>query len=148
MPILIMEMQEMKSCHVWLCDPHGLQHAMLPSPSPTPRAYINSCSLSWWCYSSHPLSSPSIFASIRIFSNEWVLRIRWSKYWSFSFSISSSNEYSGLFPLGMTGWISFQFKGLSRVFSNTTVQKHQFFSFLYSPALTSIRDYWKNHSFD
>ena len=52
------------------------------------------------------------------------------------------------FPLGRTGWISLQSKGLWRVFSNTTVQKHQFFSFLYSPTLTSIHDYWKNHSFD
>ena len=70
---------------------------------------------------------PLIFPSIRVFSNESVLRIRWPKYWSFSFSISPSNEYSGLFPLGLTGWISLQSKGLSIVFSNTTVQKHQFF---------------------
>ena len=70
---------------------------------------------------------PSIFPSIRVFSNESVLRIRWPKYWSFSFSISPSNEYSGLISLGWTGCISLQSKGLSRVFSNTTVQKHQFF---------------------
>ena len=70
----------------------------------------------------------SIFPSIRVFSTESVLCIRWPKYWSFSFSVSPSNEYSGLiFPLGWTGWISLQSKGLSRVFSNTTVQKHQFF---------------------
>ena len=74
------------------------------------------------------LLSPSIFSSIRVFSNESALRIRWPKYWSFSFSISPSNKYSGRFPLGWTGWISLQSKGLSRVFSNTTVQKHQFFS--------------------
>ena len=66
---------------------------------------------------------PSIFPSIRVFSNESVLHIRWPKYWSFSFSFSPSNEY-----LGLTGLISLQSKGLSRVFSNTTVQKHQFFS--------------------
>ena len=72
---------------------------------------------------------PSVFPSIRVFSNESVLCIRWQKYWNFSFSISLSNEYSGLrYPLGLTGWISLQSKGLSRVFSNTTVQKHQFFS--------------------
>ena len=52
------------------------------------------------------------------------------------------------FPLGWTGWISLQSKGLSRVFSNTMVQKHQFFGFLYGPTLTSTHDYWKNHSFD
>ena len=69
----------------------------------------------------------SIFPSIRVFSNESALCIRWPKYWSFSFSISPSNEYSGLSPLGWTSWISLQSKGLTRVFSNTTVQKHQFF---------------------
>ena len=70
---------------------------------------------------------PSIFPSIRVFSNESVLRIRWPKYWSFSFSISPSNEYSGLISFRMDWWISLQSEGLSRVFSNTTVQKHQFF---------------------
>ena len=71
---------------------------------------------------------PSIFPSIRVFSNESVLHIRWPQYWSFSFSISASNQYSGLIPLGLTGLISLQSKGLSRVFSTTTVQKNQFFS--------------------
>ena len=81
---------------------------------------------------SHPLSSPlllpSIFSSLRVFSNESVLHIRWPKYWSFSFSISPSNEYWGLNMISfrMTGLISLQSKGLSIVFSNTTVQKHQF----------------------
>ena len=76
----------------------------------------------------HPLLLlPSIFPSIRVFSNESALRIRWPKYWSFSFNISPSNEHPGLISLGWTGWISLQSKGLSRVFSNTTVQKHQFF---------------------
>jgi len=70
----------------------------------------------------HPLLLPSVFASISVFPNESALQIRWPKYWSFSFSISPSNEYSGL-----TGLIALQSKGLSRVFSNTTVQKHQFF---------------------
>ena len=70
---------------------------------------------------------PSIFPSIRVFSNESVLHIRWPQYWSFSFSISASYQYSGLIPLGWTGLISLQSKGLSRVFSTTTVQKHQFF---------------------
>ena len=68
-----------------------------------------------------------IFPSIRVFSYESSLRIRWPKYWSFSFSISSSNEHSGLISLGWIGWISLQSKGLSRVFCNTTVQKDQFF---------------------
>ena len=70
---------------------------------------------------------PLIFPSIRVFSNESVLPIRWPKYWNFSCSISPSNEYSGLLPLEWTGWISLQSKELSRVFSNTTVKKQQFF---------------------
>ena len=70
---------------------------------------------------------PSIFPSIRVFSKESVLRIRWPKYWSCSFSISPANEYSQLISFSMDlGCISLQFKGLSRVF-NTRVQKHQFF---------------------
>ena len=94
--------------------------------------------------SNHPilccalLLLPSVFPSIRAFSNESVLHIRWPKYWSFSFSISPSNEYSGLISLGLTGLISLLSKGLSRVFSNTTIQKHQFsvLSFLYGRTLT------------
>ena len=95
------------------------------------------------------LLPPSIFPSIRIFSKELVLRISWPKYWNFSFSISPSNEYPGLFPLGLSGWISLQAKGLSSVFFNTTVQKHQLFGaqLIYSPTLTSIHDYGKKHHF-
>ena len=76
----------------------------------------------------HPLLLlPSIFPSIRVFSKESVLRIRRPKYWHFSFNISPSNKHSGLISFRID-WISLQSKGLSRVFSNTTVQKHQFFS--------------------
>ena len=168
----------------------------------------------------HPLLLPSIFLSIRVFSDELALRIRWPKYWNFS--ISPYNECSGLISFRINWYDSLQFKGLSRVFSSTTVWKHQFFSaqpslwsnslihtwlleklsltrwtfvgkvkslsrvrlletswtaayqappsvgfsrqeywsgvplpspslvlsFLYGPTLTSIHDYWKNHSFD
>ena len=69
---------------------------------------------------------PSIIPNIRIFSNESALCIRWPKYWKFSFSISPSNEYPRLISFRWTGCISLQSEGLSRVFSNTTVQKHQF----------------------
>ena len=83
---------------------------------------------------SHPLFLlPPIPPSIRVVSNESILSMRWPKYWSFSFSISPSKEHPGLISFRMdwspskwTGWISLQSKGLSRVFSNTTVQKHQF----------------------
>src|SRR5574340_335632 len=76
----------------------------------------------------HPLFLlPPIPPSVRVFSNEPTLHMRWPKYWSFSFSIIPSKEHPGLSPSEWTGWISLQSKGLSRVFSNTTVQKHQFF---------------------
>ena len=87
--------------------PHGLQHTRIPCPSSTPRACSNSCPSSWWRHptissSCHPLLFlPSIFPSIRVFSNESVLCIRWPKYWSFSLSISPSNEYSGLISFRM-----------------------------------------------
>ena len=96
------------------------------------------------------LLPPSIIPSIRVFSNESVLRIRWPKYWSFSFSISSSNEYSGL--------ISFRIDWLDLLAVQGTLESSptpQFksinsstLSFLYIPTLTFIHDYWKNHSFD
>ena len=110
--------------------PHGLQHSRPPCPLPTSRVYSNSCPLHQWCH-------PTILSCVVPFSSclhsfpasgsfqMSVLRIRWTKNWSFSFSIRTSNEFQGQFPLGWTGWISLQSKGLSRVFSNTTVQKHQ-----------------------
>ena len=80
---------------------------------------------------SHPLSSPfppvPNPSSIRVFSNESTLPMRWPKCWSFSFSIIPSKEIPGLISFRMHGWISLQSNGLPRVFSNTTVQKHQFF---------------------
>ena len=114
--------------------PQGLQHARLLCPSPTPRACSNSCPSIKSVMSSnhlilcHPLFLlPSIFPSIRVFFNESVLCIRGPKYWSFSFNSSPSNEYSGLISFRMVCWISLLSKGLSRVFSNTIVQMHQFF---------------------
>ena len=111
--------------------PHGLQHARLPCPSPTPGACSNSCLLSWWCHptiSSYvvPFSIHLQFPSIRILSNESVIHIRSRKYWSFSFNMSPSNEYSGLISLELNNLITLQSR-LSRVFSNTTVQMYQFF---------------------
>ena len=132
-PVLTNLKPQFSSVHSVVSDslwPHGLQHTRLPCPSSTPGVYSNSCPLSRWC---HPITSSSLspFSShlqsfpASVFSNESVLHIRWSKYRSFSFGISPSNEYS--FRM-WTGWISLLSKGLSRVFSNTTVQKHQFFS--------------------
>ena len=88
-------------------QPHKLQHARPPCPSPTPRVYPNSCPLSRWCHITisslgHPLLILLIiFPSIRVFSNESALCIRWPKYWSFSFSISPSNEHPRLISFRM-----------------------------------------------
>ena len=116
-----------------LCDPMNCSmpsfpvHHQLLEPTQTHVHHISDA-----LQPSHPLlsSSPPAFnlTSIRVFSNELVLCIRWPKYWSFCFNISPSYEYQDWFPLGLTGWNSLQFRGLSRVFSNTTVQTHQFFS--------------------
>ena len=111
--------------------PHGLQHTRLPCPSPSPglrlmsiESVMPSNHLILW----RPLRLlPSMFPNIRVFSNESALHIRWPKYWSFSFNISPSMNTQDWFPPGWTGWISSQSNGLSTVFSNTTVQKHQFF---------------------
>ena len=104
--------------------PHGLQHSMLPCQSPTPGACSNSCPPTQWChrgisYSVIPFSSCLQSFPASFFSSESTRHIRWPKYWSFSFS--SSNEYSGLISFRITGLFSLQSKGLSRVFSNTTV---------------------------
>ena len=88
-------------------QPHELQHARPPCPSPTPEVHPNSCPLSSVMLSNHLilcfplLLLPSIFPNIRIFSTESALSIRWPKYWSFSFKISPSNEYPGLISFRM-----------------------------------------------
>ena len=103
------EFSSVQFSHSVLSDslwPHEPQHARPPCPLPTPGVHPNPCPLCRWCLqSSHPLLSllllPSIFPSIRVFSNESALRIRWPKYWSFSFNISPTNEHPGLIPFRM-----------------------------------------------
>ena len=132
--------------------PHGLQHARIPGPSPSPGPCSNSCPLSQWC---HPtiLSSvapllllPSIFPSIRVFSSELTLCIRWLLA-SASVSVLPMN-IQGWFPLGLTGLISLLSKGLSRVFTTIWKINSLVLSLFYGPALISVHDNWKNHSFD
>ena len=119
--------------HVWLWDPiiHStpglpVHHQLLESTQTHVHRVGDAIQ------PSHPLSSPFSScpqspSSIRVFLNESALRIRWLKYWSFRFNISPSNEYSELISFRLTGLISLQSKGLSRLFSNSTVQKHEFF---------------------
>ena len=128
---------------------YELHHARRPCPLPTPGVQpnpsIESVIPSNHLILSHPLLFlPSIFPSIRVFSNESALCIRYLKYWSFSFNISPFSEHQRLMSFRMDwGWISLQFNGLSRVFSNNTVKSinSSALSFLYSPTLTSICDY-------
>ena len=121
----------------------------VPCPSQSPR--VAQTHVHWVGdaiqLSHHPLSLlfllPSVFPSIRVLSSESALRIRWPKYWSFSFSINPSHEYSALISFRM-GWLDLlALQGISRVFSNNTVQKHQFFGNQLSLWSNS---HWKNHS--
>ena len=123
--------------------PHEPQHARPPCPSPVPGVYPNSCPSSWWC---HPTISSSV---IPFFSCPQSFPASGSCGQSIGVSASASVLPMNT-PLEWTGWISLQSKGLSRVFSNTRVQKHQFFSAQPSSQSNSqsIRDHWKNHSLD
>ena len=131
------------------CDP------MLPCPSQTLGAFSNSCPLSQWC---HPTISSSVvpfscFQSFPASGSFLMSQFFTSGGQNIGVSASASVlpvNIQDWFPLGWTGCISLHSKGLSKVFSNTTVQKHQFFGIqlLYSPTLTSIHDYWKKQSFD
>ena len=115
-------------------QPHGLQHARLPCPSLSPRVCSNSCPSSWWYHPTistcHPLLLlPSVFPSIRVFSNELALRITWPKYWNFSFRISHSDEYSGLISFRVDWFDLLAVQGtLKSLLFTTAIQKHQFFS--------------------
>ena len=135
---------------------HGLQLTRLPCPSPTPGACLNSWPLSWWY---HPTISPSVvpfsfcLQSFPVSGSFTMSQFSPSSGQSVGFSASASvlpMNIQDWFLVGLTGFNSLQSKGLSRVFSNTTVQKHQFFGtqLLYSPTLTSTHDYWKKNSFD
>ena len=136
--------------------PHGLQHTRPPCPSLTPGAYSNSCSSSQWCHPTISFSVICFSSSLQSFpaSGSFPMsRLFTSGSQSTGVSASASilpmniQDWS---PLGWTGWISLQSKGLSRVFSNTTVKSINSLAltFLCSPTLTSIHDYWKNYSFD
>ena len=136
--------------------PHGLQHTRLPCPSPTPGVYSNSCPSSWWC---HPTISPSVvpFTS-RLQSSPASGSFPMSQFFASggqSIGVSASASVLPMniqdyFPLGLTGWISLQSRDSQE--SSPTPQFKSInsltLSFLYGPALTSIHDYWKNHSLD
>ena len=140
---------------VWLCVNPSLQHAGYPVLHHFPelaQAHVHRVGDA--TQPSHPLLPllllPSIFPSIRVFSNESALPIRWPEYWSFSFSISPSNEYSGLISFRMDWFDLLAVQG-----TLTSLLKHHsskasilWRSLFYGPTLTSVHDCWKNHSFD
>ena len=145
-----------------ILQPHELQRTRLFCSPLSAGVCSNSCAnlleLMWVSdatQQSYPLPPyfllPSSFPSSRIFSNELALYIKWPKYWSFSFSITPSNEYSELISFRkFPGWISLQSKGLSWVFSTTKFESinSSGLSLFHGPTLTSTHDYWKNHSLD
>ena len=150
---LLLCCSEAKSCLA--LRPHGLQHARSCCASLSPRVGSNACPLSRWCH-------PTISSSVVPFSS-CLQSFPASGSFPMSQFFGSGGQSTGVSaspsvlpmniqdwsPLGWTSWISLQSKGLSRVFCSTTVQKHQFFGTqLYDPTLTSVRDYWKNHSFN
>ena len=138
-------------------QPHGPQHTRPHCPSPTPGVHPNPCPSSWWCHptiSSSVIPFSSCLQSFPASGSFPVSQLFTSGGQSIGVSAWTSvlpmNTRTDLLYLGWTGWISLQSKGLSRVFSNTTVHSINslVLSFLYSPTLTSIPDYGKNHSFD
>ena len=139
-------------------QPHRLQHARLPCPSPTPGACSNSCPIESVMPSSHLilcrplLLLPPIPPSIRVFSSESTLRMRWPKYWSFSFSVIPSKEIPGLISFRMD-WLNLlavqgTLKSLLQHHSTKALILWHSAFFLHNPTLTSIHDHWKNHSLD
>ena len=119
-------------------QPYKLQHVRLLCPSLSLRACVSWCPLNWWCH-------PTISYSVVLFSS-CLQSLPVSGSFQMSQLFASDVDTQDWSPLGWTDWISFQSKGLSRVFSNTTVQKHQFFGAQLS--FTSIHDHWKDHSLD
>ena len=137
-------------------QPHGLQQARPLCPSPSPRIYSNSYPLSWWCHSTISSSIVPFSPCLQSFPASGTFPM--SQFFasgSQSIGVPASASVFTMniqywFPLGWTGWISLQSKGLARVFSNTQFKSINslVLSFLHSPTLTSIHDHRKNHSLD
>ena len=132
-------------------QPHGLQHTRLPFTNS--QSLLKLMSIESMMPSNHLiLCCPlllllSIFPSIRVFSNESIIHMRWPKYWSFSFSISPSNKYPGLIFFRMDWLDLLAIQGSSPTPQFKSINSSAL-SFLHSPTLTSIHDQWKNHSLD
>ena len=145
-----------RSVESYSLQPHEPQHASPPCSSPTPGVDSNSCPLSQWCHLTISSSVVPFSPCLQSFPTSGSFQMSQLFTWGgqsigvsplASFLPMNTQDWS---PLEWTGWISFQSKGLSRVFSNTAFHKHQLFSaqLSFSPTLTSIHDYWRNNSFD
>ena len=142
--LLLLFSHSVMSNSLW---PHGLQHARLPCPLPSPGACLNSCPLNQWC---HPTISSTVtpFSScLRSFPASGFFPSRWPKYWSFSFSISLSSEYSGLIFFRIDWFDLLAVQGTSQASQFESINS-SVLSLLYGPTLTFIQYYWKNDSFD
>ena len=137
-------------------QPHELYHARLPYPSPFPGACSNSYPSSWWCHQTIS-SFASTFSFCRqsfpawgSFPKSWLFASRGEKYWSFSLSISASNEYSWLISFRIDKFAILAVQGTRESFLAPKFKSINYLvlSLLYGPTLTSVLDYWKNHSFD
>ena len=122
--------------------PHGLQHTRLPCPSPSPRACLNSGPLSWWFHPTILSSGPQSFPASRSFLMSWLFTSGGQSTGASASVLPMSIQ--GWFPLGLTGLISLQSKGLSRVFSSTTDQRHQYYSAIKKNAFQSVLMRWVN----
>ena len=134
---------------------HGLQHTRLPCLSLSPRVCLNSCPSTQWChptisFSVIPFSCLQSFPASGSFPESQFFTFRWPKYWSFSFSISPFNEYSGLISFRMDCLDLLALQGTQEPSPTPQFKSINFSvpSLVYGPTLTSIHDYWKNHSFD
>ena len=136
--------------------PHGLQHARLPCPSLSPGVCSNSCLLSWWCHPTHlilcwPFSCPQSFPASGAFPMSWLCASGGQCTGAPTSALVLPMNIQGWFPLGMTNLISLLPKGTLKSLSPAPQFKSinsLVLSLLYSPTLTSLHDYWKNHSFD
>ena len=134
--------------------PHVSQHTRPPCPSPTPGVHSDSCPSSRWCHpaistSVVPFSCPQSLPASESFPMSQLFTWGGQRPGVSALASVLPKKSQGWSPLEWTGWISLQFKGLSRVFSNTAVQKHQFFGAqLSSQSNSHIHDHWKNHSLD
>ena len=146
-PLVVIVVQLLSFVQLFAAPWTAAHQAPCPSPSPSNSCPLSQCPLSHLILCCPLLLLPSVFPSIRVFSKESALPMRWPKYWSFSFSISPSNGYSGLnsFRIDWFDLLAVQESSPALQFKSINSSG---LSLLYGPTLTAVHDYWKNHKFD